>query len=342
MLYAFFIYDQYPLSYNASKTFDEYVFTQVYPLPTIMDPNGTTYYTQAPFYNALAALSLNDTSVSFLPTLELIVNKQFDSTGMHIGTYYQELLGESNYDYLATLWALVLAMKSQRVDGALNLTDLLNRLDLAFWTSLYNYLQNPQGIIAEPGSKGHIPLMIMMVLALNISRSDYCKLLNETYLAPVYRNYTQGTLLKIEDDAFYELLGTAAIVCAKLGYLNYTYAKIVAQWILNSLIALNGKVPNDVNSINLYESLLDEAPPDYRLFFVQPWPKDNTSSTIDSVNNVTIVTRTMYEKETVTTTTSIFTLYSTSEVQKLTMKVPAPALLGPLLWSLRRRRRRNN
>ena len=314
LAYAFYISDVYPISYKLAKPFDEQNYLVEYPLDTVYAPlDSGGVYTWDPFYDVLAILSMNDSS-PLCYALYKVITDNFDASGLrlvYVNTNPWLYPSQYHYDFGLTLLALEVAAKSKKVDGYMDDQALLTKLDPNFWTELVEFLKSPGIDLTSPTYDMPFATLIQIALGYPLHREDVCKALNETYFSKIYGYYKNATVVMEYAKGILGSLGNAALICARYGYLNYTYAKVVEEWVLESAMIRNGgQLPTD-NWIYLdaYRLMLGQEPRGYLLFSVDELPPPPPTITVRYVTLTINKTLTVTD---ITTLTKVITTVLTS------------------------------
>ena len=334
VFYSYLISDRYPMSYELAKTFDEQNYVNYYPLSEVMAPDSGMY-AWGPLFDALAILSMNDTSPIVL-SMEKIILSQFGTTGLHVGVSSVSYYPNSPYDFAATLMALEIAAKSKSVDGNLNDTKLLEQLDPNFWTALLDYIKSPTVDINTYDAE--FASLIQMALGYPYYRERVCSVLNETYFSIIYRNFMTATPVTSYGMNTLASLGNAAMICAAYGYLNLTYAKDVEYWALMSILVNEGQLPlNNWILQDSYRLMIGEEPRGFSVFMVGSWPSFGGQATTNVPAPIKVVVGTNITK----TVTRPYVVTETEVIMASVTResFAAPTLLALLASKFRRRKR---
>ncbi len=346
--FMFFIKNYDDVGFLNAINFDNYLYTSVYPVWSVISP-GSSDYNGAPFADAIASLSTNITN-ELVQNIELMISKYFDQYGYDYDAPSATLIYGTEYDLLSTLYALVIAEKSESVDGYLSLNSLLQTLNSDFWNYLESFVSDPSVGSAPLNARA---LALLMWTAIPNFRQQACVIANTTYFSNIYNDYKSLTVVTMSSDSDklgYLELANAALFCAAWGYINATYARDVAEWILFSWVVNNGGSWTPSAStvsmgyaiadwlVSLYQALLGETPSGYELLMSDRWPglpsvQTNTMTVTKYMDNVIVKTVTTNGGQTTVT-------LSAPETREFTFKpIPAVTLLGVLYAVLRKRGR---
>ncbi len=320
-------------------------FTQFLPAATV------NYYFNS-LINVLWAVAFGyGYSQSYTVKLaETWIQYNFNSNGIAAmgSTVMAKYYGETTYDYITTLLALLIAFKSQQVDGILNGTLLNRTLTPSFWSSLLNVILNPPSksfVYSIPPMRA---LLIVGSLLLGAHPKELCSGPVTEYYNSILNYMSQGVFVPFTYFYTPAWMGTAIYIChAKYGFFSdETQLLNVFQWLqqsvmnkLGGIYSLNQAVLDVYKLANGLSPLLyvigdpaanstEVALQDYNKF-LQLLSGNTTATTIgDWLPNLTYVTITMTK------------LYSTTQASNSVLTVtaiPTPALLPLMIRSVIRR-----
>ncbi|ABU81809.1 hypothetical protein [Ignicoccus hospitalis] len=329
-LIAYYLAPEDPLTLDAAEVFVKNVFLKEYDLWYLMDPNNKIY-TWWPLFNALALLSSN-ISDDLVVAVENIISKNFGPRGLRtcLPLYYQNYFGWVPYDLMSTLLALAIAKKSEIVDKNLDFQKLNSTLEPNFWNVLKKYLR---GEINARLRKDYVVAWLSL-LAMGQGaklRAEVCGILNQTYFKKVYYSYTNLTPVDFDAQAT-SLLIDASLTCSAFGHLNSTYARKVAEWLLESYIIRNGgEWPRRFEALSALRTLMGFPSLNFELVSTEKWPQREIEEQLqNSTQSATVPT--IIETKTVHETVTL----SSSTTKTIEVGLPFGGLLGLLPFGVRR------
>ncbi|NPA85397.1 MAG: hypothetical protein GXO07_05280 [Crenarchaeota archaeon] len=325
---AYFLYPEHPLVFESSVRFVEYVYLDYYSLWNILNPS-TTIYTWWPLFDVLAILSAGK-STDLVVAVENIIDKNFDEYGLKTSPSrnYQNYFGKIPYDLMSTSLALLIAKKSEVVDGNLAFAKFNSTLHEEFWRYVLSYIR---GEISAPLATDYVrALLALLSLGFEWMRGPVCKALDESYFQQIYESYLDMEPVSLSSPAL-EVLGEEALICASLGYLDGSYALKVVDWALQSYAINNaGAWPSSEFAVSLYTTLLGGQSKAFALVSVDQLP-----GTQDSSAELLVITQ---PPQTVTKYMPV-TMYTTKADNTISVVgLPGVPLLAPFFFKRMRKK----